>query len=77
MEVCVKEVSHPLPAAVTADSLRKVFDVGMEEPVGETHITGLLMHPRVGNKSRAISDLFISQEAELKLCSKTNKFAAG
>lgn len=49
MELCVKGVSHPLRAAVTADSSRKGFDVGMEEPVGETPVTGLRMHPRVGN----------------------------
>lgn len=46
----VKGRSQPLSAAVAADSLTKGFDVGMEEPVGETHVPG------VGNKSRILSD---------------------
>lgn len=44
----MKGQSHPLCAAVTADSLRKGFDVGMEEPLGESDVTGLLMHPTAG-----------------------------
>jgi len=34
MEGYVKGQSHPLRATATADSLRKGFDVGMEEAVG-------------------------------------------
>lgn len=38
---CVgKGRSQPLCAAVVTDSLTKGFDVGMEEPVGETQVPG-------------------------------------
>lgn len=48
---CVgKGRSQPLCAALAADSLTKGFDVGMEEPVGETQVPG------AGNKSRFLSD---------------------
>lgn len=64
----MKGQSHPLCAAVTADSLRKGFDVGMEEPLGESDVTGLLTHPTVGNKSRAVSDFSLSKNQNHICC---------
>lgn len=66
MEVHVKGAT-PLRAAVTADSPGKGFDVRMEEPAWETHVTGLLTHPRVGNESRAVSDFSLATKLFLLL----------
>lgn len=60
---CVgKGRSQPLCAAVAADSLTKGFDVGMEEPVGKTHVPG------VGKKSRVLSDLSLAKKQGYICC---------
>lgn len=58
MEVCVEGASQP----------QKQLWCGNGGPGGETHSTGLLMHPRVGNESRAISDFSLAKKQSCICC---------